>query len=224
MAAEMKALEVKRRVRPMELGDIPQVERIEREAFPTTWPPTSFHYELRQNRIARYLVAVEAVDRPTQPPLPVTGTGLGRLLEGVRDVLLGGREATQGQTVTGYVGLWLPAYEAHIVAIAVREAQRRQGIGEMLLQAALELAASLGRSLVTLECRVSNQPALALYHKYGFQRVGVRPRYYSDNQEDAYVLNLEGVDTPAYQSRLRELKEQHRQRWGEYEISLRQEV
>ncbi len=213
----MKATGVRRRVRPMSLADIPQVEEIEREAFPTSWPPSAFQHELRFNRIARYLVAVEeAEDAPSVEP-PAAG-GLGRVLVGLRRALA----STDGpaERVLGYLGLWLPADEAHIVSIAVRASHRRQGVGELLLLAGLELARQEGRTLATLECRVSNHAAQALYDKYGFRRVGLRPRYYSDNLEDAYVMALEGLDTPAVARRLAELRGRYRERWGEADLQV----
>ncbi len=215
----MKATSVRRLVRPMTLEDVPQVEEIEREAFPTTWPPSAFQHELRHNRIARYLVAVEepeeATDeRPEPPPEP----GLARLLGGMWRALRAQGEGRE--RVVGYLGIWLPADEAHIIAVAVRTSHRRQGIGELLLLAGLELARREGRALATLECRVSNLPAQALYEKYGFKRVGLRPRYYSDNMEDAYVMALDGLDTPAVARRLGELRRLYLARWGDVQFRV----
>jgi len=62
--------------------------------------------------------------------------------------------------------------------------------------------------------------AQALYDKYGFRRVGLRPRYYSDNLEDAYVMALEGLDTPAVARRLAELRGRYRERWGEADLQV----
>ena len=69
---------------------------------------------------------------------------------------------------------------------------------------------------MTLEVRVSNDQAIALYEKYGFSEVGRRPRYYSDNHEDAYVLTIESVITRRYRQRLDELREAHARRWGDF--------
>ncbi len=203
----------------MTLDDIPQVEEIEREAFPTTWPPSPFQHELRHNRIARYLVAVEQPegDAPAAPQ-PSPEPSLGRLLDGLRRALRGPAEGHD--RVVGYLGLWLPADEAHIIAVAVRAHCRRQGIGEMLLLAALELARREGRTLATLECRVSNLAAQALYEKYGFRRVGLRPRYYSDTMEDAYIMALEGLDTPPVARRLQQLRQLYRDRWGDVRFQV----
>jgi ribosomal-protein-alanine N-acetyltransferase len=122
--------------------------------------------------------------------------------------------------VIGFVGVWLVVDEAHIVTIAVRDEYRRRGIGEMLLIASIELALMNERSAVTLECRVSNDAAIALYEKYGFQRLGIRPRYYSDNREDAVIMTVDRVDLPRYQALFRELKAEHRQRFGNYQLAF----
>jgi ribosomal-protein-alanine N-acetyltransferase len=71
---------------------------------------------------------------------------------------------------------------------------------------------------VTLECRVSNGPALSLYDKYGFRKVGLRPRYYSDNREDAYVLTLDYVLTRRFRERFGEFKSEHERRWGRFDL------
>ena len=204
----MKATGVRRRVRPMSLADIPQVEEIEREAFPTSWPPSAFQHELRFNRIARYLVAVEeAEDAPSVEP-PAAG-GLGRVLVGLRRALA----STDGpaERVLGYLGLWLPADEAHIVSIAVRASHRRQGVGELLLLALIDRAIAAGARWVTLEVRVSNQVALSLYRKYTFKEMGVRKRYYSDNNEDALIMWTEPLDSPEF----RRVLEENRRRLAE---------
>jgi [ribosomal protein S18]-alanine N-acetyltransferase len=214
-------------VRPMRLDDIAQVMEIERESFPTMWPPTAYKRELEQNRLAHYLVVVELNDVPSAGQLfeePEHHGALGRLFGELRHML--GSEGEEQELpppeerlelVTGVIGVWMLADEAHIVTIAVRESHRRRGIAELLLIRGIERAQAENQGLVTLECRVSNEPALALYEKYGFDRVGLRPRYYSDNHEDAYVLTLNYVLTRRFVARFSELREAHEQRWGRFE-------
>lgn len=99
--------------------------------------------------------------------------------------------ANHGQAdVVGYVGLWFVIDEAHISTLAVHPDYRGEGIGERLLQHALDYAFGQGAATVTLEVRVSNRPALSLYYKYGFEVVGKRRGYYRDNSEDAYIMAL----------------------------------
>lgn len=88
----------------------------------------------------------------------------------------------------GYAGMWTILDEAHITNIAVRQAYRGQSLGERLLREMMEWADELGMSRMTLEVRLSNHVAQSLYEKMGFQSVGIRKGYYSDNQEDAMIM------------------------------------
>ena len=103
--------------------------------------------------------------------------------------------------MVGYAGMWLVIDEAHITTIAVREGSRGKGLGELLLTSLIEAAAEMGADRLTLEVRVSNEPAQGLYEKYGFERQGVRARYYSDNNEDAYIMTVSDVRSPVYRRR-----------------------
>ena len=78
--------------------------------------------------------------------------------------------------------------ECYLLMLAVHPAWRGRSVGEMLLRAALRSAWEAEQSLLTLEVRESNAPALALYAKCGLQQVGRRPRYYQAPQEDALLL------------------------------------
>jgi ribosomal-protein-alanine N-acetyltransferase len=104
--------------------------------------------------------------------------------------------------VVGFAGIWLLVDEAHITTFATRPGWRRLGIGERLLIAALELAESRGASEATLEVRPSNTAARSLYEKYGFRVVGVRPRYYSDNNEDALIMTTDSLESRQMRARL----------------------
>lgn len=90
--------------------------------------------------------------------------------------------------VVGYCGMWLVLDEAHITNIAILPEERGKKLGERLMRAAMEAAKSQGAVLMTLEARVSNEPALNLYRKLGFKNGGIRKRYYTDNFEDAIVM------------------------------------
>ncbi|MBB6671051.1 ribosomal protein S18-alanine N-acetyltransferase [Cohnella nanjingensis] len=90
--------------------------------------------------------------------------------------------------VLGYGGMWLIVDEAHVTNIAVREAYRGQGLGERLLREMMKTAHWLGARRMTLEVRVTNERAQRLYRKLGFSPSGLRPGYYSDNQEDALIM------------------------------------
>ena len=98
-----------------------------------------------------------------------------------------------GDRVVAYAGIWLMVDEAHITTFAVLPDWRRQGVGGRLLLELLELSVDLGARVVTLEVRLSNAPARRLYQRFGFRPVGVRPRYYSDNGEDALIMTTDAL-------------------------------
>jgi ribosomal-protein-alanine N-acetyltransferase len=95
--------------------------------------------------------------------------------------------------VVGYAGFWMLVDEAHISTLAVHPDCRRAGLGAELLRRVLDDAARSGAEMATLEVRVSNQAAVNLYHKFGFQIVGRRTRYYRDNGEDALLMTAWGI-------------------------------
>ncbi len=114
--------------------------------------------------------------------------------------------ARNGDEVVGFAGMWLMVDEAHITTFAVRRDWRRQRIGERLLLALLDLARARGAHEATLEVRPSNTPAMRLYDKYGFRTVGVRPRYYSDNNEDALIMTTEPLESRPMRTRIARLR------------------
>jgi ribosomal-protein-alanine N-acetyltransferase len=200
-------------VRVMQKEDIDQVTEIDREAFPTQWPPTNYSHELR-NRLARYVVVCDRSRETAQsadetPP----GNNSGGLLARIKNLLKTGRWPGNGQShpsghyIIGFVGFWIMADEAHVTAIAVRESHRRQGIGELMMATVLDMAADLGARICTLEVRVSNAGAQQLYSKYGFARVGMRRAYYTDNREDAMIMSTESITSAIFKVQLRELKQ-----------------
>ena len=111
-----------------------------------------------------------------------------------------------GGRIVAYGGMWLMVDEAHITTFAVHPAWRRQRIGERLLLAFLDLARDRHAREATLEVRLSNLAARRLYEKYGFRPVGLRPRYYSDNNEDALIMTTESFGDPSLESRLARLR------------------
>jgi ribosomal-protein-alanine N-acetyltransferase len=114
--------------------------------------------------------------------------------------------ARYGDQVVGFGGLWMMVDEAHITTFAVRSTWRRQGVGERLLLALLDYARARRAIEATLEVRPTNFPARRLYEKYGFELVGVRPHYYSDDNEDALIMTTEPLDRPSMRERLARLR------------------
>jgi ribosomal-protein-alanine N-acetyltransferase len=110
--------------------------------------------------------------------------------------------------------MWVLFDEAHVTTIGVLPNQRGKGLGELMLVELFEAAQARGAEWLTLEVRVSNTPAQALYEKYGFTRQGVRRRYYSDNGEDAYIMWSPSLRTESFREQLARLKAALLERFG----------
>ena len=108
--------------------------------------------------------------------------------------------------IVGFGGLWVMVDEAHITTFAVDPRWRRRGIGEWMLLALLDRAVERRAREATLEVRLSNMPARRLYEKYGFRPVGIRPRYYSDNGEDALIMTTDALASAAMRDRIARLR------------------
>jgi ribosomal-protein-alanine N-acetyltransferase len=96
--------------------------------------------------------------------------------------------------VVGVIVVWLIEDEAHIATISIHPDYRGQGISRELLAAALLESIRQGTVLATLEVRANNLIAQALYRKFRFDVAGRRARYYRDNQEDALIMTVVGLD------------------------------
>lgn len=104
-------------------------------------------------------------------------------------------EDAQGiKHIAGMIIVWLSTDVAYISNIGVDTAFRRQGIACKLLRIALVSCAQLGAQSAALEVRASNQAALALYDRFGFEQVGRHIGYYHDNNEDALRLTLHHLE------------------------------
>ena len=104
--------------------------------------------------------------------------------------------ARAGDRIVGFAGVWLMVDEAHVTTFAIHPDWRRQGIGRQLLLNLVELSITIGARRMTLEVRASNDVAQSLYRSFGFEVAGRRPRYYTDDGEDALVMTTPGLDTP----------------------------
>lgn len=90
--------------------------------------------------------------------------------------------------MVGYAGLWGIVDEGHITNVAVHPDFRRKGIGEALITVLLSHTRENGILSHTLEVRASNEAAISLYSKFGFEPAGLRKNYYEDNGEDAIIM------------------------------------
>lgn len=108
--------------------------------------------------------------------------------------------------VVGYSGLMLTGEDAHVTTVAVDPAWHRNKIATRLLVNLAKQARLRGARNLTLEVRVSNHPAQALYRTFGFKPAGIRKNYYVETNEDALVMWAEDIDSAAYLRRLRTLE------------------
>jgi ribosomal-protein-alanine N-acetyltransferase len=172
-------------VEPMTLDDIDRVMEIEQVVFPAPWSARAYHYEITKNDHSTMLVV-----RPAAPNA--------RPIEHLRRQLGLARPAP----LLGYAGFWLLVDEAHICTIAVHPQWQGQGLGELLLVSLLDKSRLLDARRATLEVRVSNNTALELYRKYSFEIISRRKRYYTDNNEDAYIMTTPPFETAGFQTML----------------------
>ena len=147
-------------LRRLVLGDLREIEEIERRSYGTPWSRSLFAGELA---------------KPSSICLGAFGANE------QEDRLVG------YLIVSRYVDAW------HVMNVAVDPEHRSRGIATMLLERLFELTADDARRGYTLEVRVSNATAIALYERLGFEARGIRRGYYTDNREDALIMWKEPV-------------------------------
>lgn len=96
--------------------------------------------------------------------------------------------AEEDGEILGYCGLWGVIDEGQITNVAVALGHRRRGVAEKMLRELMQQAAEADFTEFTLEVRVSNAPAIALYHKLGFHDEGIRKDFYAKPREDAIIM------------------------------------
>lgn len=96
--------------------------------------------------------------------------------------------------IAGMIVMWFILDEAHIGTISIDEPYRRLGLGRLLLAESLLDAYRQSIRQSFLEVRSSNQAAQRMYEQFGFQVVGIRPRYYKNNGEDALLMTLKPIE------------------------------
>lgn len=109
--------------------------------------------------------------------------------------------AKVGSTLVGYGGMLFQGDDGHVANVAVDPRWHRHKIGSRLLLTMARFAREQGYKNLTLEVRVSNVGAQAMYRRFGLAPAGIRPRYY-ENTEDAIVMWANDIDQPAYGDRL----------------------
>jgi len=150
-------------------------------ASPDSLPPLI--REMRQADVP----CVVALEREAYDFPWTTGIFRDCLLAGYLSLVIEHRRALRG-----YAIMSVAAGEAHLLNLCVAADSRRAGYGRLLLEAAIAHARRSGADRIHLEVRPSNTAALALYQAYGFERIGLRQRYYRARMgnEDAILLAL----------------------------------
>ena len=228
--ASVNAGEPVYRLDTMTQDDVPEVSRVEKRCFANPWPASAYRREL-QNPAQNYYVVLREIpagsaadpepdtrlsgpglaERQTSPRRPVPRRSLlpigrGRQPDG------NGRE--QSSTI-GFAGMWLAFDEAHVTTIGVDPSHRGLGLGELLLLCMFDEAVERGANWLTLEVRVTNAAAQALYRKYGFTAHGTRKRYYSDNNEDALIMWSPALGEPRFRAEVESRREALARRLGD---------
>jgi [ribosomal protein S18]-alanine N-acetyltransferase len=130
------------------------------------------------------LTAIEAIEQKVYPT-PWSRSMFASELAKPTSICLG---AFEGQDLAGYVinSRYVDAW--HVMNVAVDPEHQRRGVATALLERLFELTRDDERRGYTLEVRVSNEDAIGLYEKLGFESRGIRRGYYTDNREDALIM------------------------------------
>ncbi len=149
-------------IRRMREEDLPAVRAIETLSFSNPWSDNTFRGEIQNTSISFPMVVVR---RPGNP-------------------------VVADEEVVAYVIYWQIRDDVQVNNIAVHPACRGLGLGEAMMRYVIAKSRETAVTFLTLEVRQSNTPALTLYKKLGFEIVGTRKSYYTNPDEDAYVMAL----------------------------------
>lgn len=154
------------RLRPLASADFDRVLELERELFgPGAWTYGMLADELAG--LGRWYVVAEP-------------DGLDAL-----------RYGFGSRPVIGYAGLWFDGDIAQVMTIGTAREYQGRGVGRALLEGLVERSRQLRASALLLEVATDNSRALALYESFGFERLGIRRRYYQPEDKDAFTMRLD---------------------------------
>ena len=112
------------------------------------------------------------------------------------------RAAWVGRSIVGFAGQMFIDDESHVNNIAVDPKWQGRGLGAAILADLVRTGLAHGARHLTLEVRVGNDPAIALYRRFGMAPVGVRPNYYPETGDDALIMWARDIDSVEYSERL----------------------
>ncbi|HET7094831.1 MAG TPA: ribosomal protein S18-alanine N-acetyltransferase [Thermomicrobiales bacterium] len=202
------------RIDLMTPDDVAAVSAVERRCFTNPWPVSAYRREL-QNPAQNYYIVLWDVPEPAEHEEKPEANGPAAARTLPRRTLfpigLGRRADADDEArvarIVGFAGMWSAFDEAHVTTIAIDEPYRGRGLGEWLLATLFDEAVRRGANWLTLEVRVSNESAQALYRKWGFSGQGTRRRYYSDNNEDALIMWSRALNDAGYGRERRRLRQ-----------------
>ncbi|KFI39962.1 Ribosomal-protein-S18-alanine acetyltransferase [Bifidobacterium actinocoloniiforme DSM 22766] len=139
---------------------------------------------------------VEAPDLDALVTLEKTVFGPGAWTRGMLEQELNAPARTyllyeQDGEIQAYGGFWHDGADAELMTIGVRPDCRGAGLGSGLLSRLIDQARHQSAARMLLEVRVDNEPALALYRRFGFRRLRLRKRYYQPEGIDAYAMSVD---------------------------------
>ena len=164
---------------------------------PPSGPVPSFALAPMRRRHVKSILAIEERVYPKPWTAGVFNSEIDLARRDERHYVIGLLEAE----VVAYGGLMFAVDEAHITNIAVDPEFQRRGFARRVLLELANVAIDRGFTALTLEVRVSNTAAQAMYRRFGFAPAGIRQRYY-ENTEDALVMWAHDIDSPEYRARL----------------------
>jgi [ribosomal protein S18]-alanine N-acetyltransferase len=153
---------------PISIESIDHILALDRLCFGGLWSESSYQRELTNDNSHFLAVTVDSTLEPT----------------------------TAG--IIGFGCFWAILDEAHITLLAIHPQYQGRGFGQLLLGAMLDRARAIEMARATLEVRPSNQGAIHIYEKHGFQTVGRRKKYYQDNNEDGIIMWRGGLQHPYF--------------------------
>lgn len=163
---------IKLSVRRMKVEDRLAVAELEKECFAEPWSENAIEESLADSNYVFFVV--------TKSQLPKSQSG---------ELELDQMEAkSDSEQVVGYVGAYLAVDELSITNVAVFSSHRRYGVADGLMKALDLFATERNLYGITLEVRISNDAAIALYEKNGYEKSGIRKGFYSKPKEDALIM------------------------------------
>ncbi len=97
--------------------------------------------------------------------------------------------AKEEDQILGYMGIMMVLDEGEITNVSVAQTARRRGVGRLLVQTMLDKMRRAGLTMIHLEVRKSNTPAIRLYEQFAFVQDGERKNYYEEPTEDAVLMS-----------------------------------